>query len=397
MLPKGDTIMGGNSRREYLSAIRQRYCGATKEEKGLILQEFCKVCKYHRKHAIRLLKQQKRGPTKRPGRKPIYHSAEFMKALKRIWLVSDQMCSKRLVAAIPLWLPFYEQAYEKLSAKTIDQLLSISAATIDRLLAKTRAGTRPKGFGGTKPGSLLKNQIPIRTHNWDISQPGFVEADTVAHCGNSLAGDFIWSLTLTDIHTGWTECRATWNNGATGVIKQIKNIQTILPFELKGFDCDNGSEFLNHHLLRYFTEHKPKIKFTRSRPYKKNDNAHIEQKNWTHVRHLLGYDRLDNPKLVETINSLYINQWSLYQNHFCPTLKLAEKKRINSKYYKKYETPQTPYQRIMLSTQILKNNKKTLEKLHQTLDPFKLKRQINRQLKKIFRMVTVTSNVRKRI
>ena len=389
--------MGGDSRREYLRAIRQRYSEATKGDKGLILQEFCEVCKYHRKHAIRLLNQRKKGPTKRPGRRPIYRSAEFMKALGRIWLATDQMCSKKLVVAIPLWLPFYEGAYEKLSVKTTDQLLSVSAATIDRLLAKTRAKTRTRGLGGTKPGRLLRNQIPIRTHNWDISQPGFVEADTVAHCGNSLAGNFIWSLTLTDIHTGWTEARATWNNGATGVIKQIKNIQTKLPFELKGFDCDNGSEFLNHHLLRYFTEHKPKIKFTRSRPYKKNDNAHVEQKNWSFVRQLLGYDRLENHKLVELINTLYTNQWSLLQNHFCPTLKLKEKKRINSKYYKKYETPQTPYQRLIKAPEITDDNKKTFKIIHQTLDPFKLKRQINRQLKEIFKLVTVTSNVRKRI
>ena len=307
------------------------------------------------------------------------------------------MCSKRLVVAIPLWLPFYEQTYEKLSSKTEKQLLSISAATIDRVLAPTRALTRPKGLGGTKPGSLLRNQIPIRTHNWDITQPGFVEADTVAHCGNSMAGDFIWSLTLTDIHTGWTECRATWNNGATGVIEQIKNIQADLPFELKGFDCDNGGEFLNHHLLRYFTEHKPKIKFTRSRPYKKNDNAHVEQKNWSHVRQLLGYDRLENPQLVKLINNLYASQWSLLQNHFCPTLKLLEKKRINSKYYKKYETPKTPYQRLIESPYISEKMKGTLRKQRQSLDPFNLKQQINKQLKAIFRMVKVTSNVRKRI
>jgi hypothetical protein len=321
----------------------------------------------------------------------------LLTALKRIWLATDQMCSKKLVAAIPLWLPFYERAYETLSDEVENQLLSISAATIDRLLAPTRAKARPRGRCATKPGSLLRNQIPIRTHNWDISQPGFMEADTVAHCGNSLAGDFIWSLTLTDIHTGWTECRATWNNGATGVIQQIKNIEASLAFELKGFDCDNGSEFLNHHLVRYFSNHKPKVKFTRSRPYKKNDNAHVEQKNYSYVRQLLGYDRLDNPKLVELINRLYANQWSLYQNHFCPTLKLLEKKRINSKYYKKYETPQTPYQRLMLSSHISDDNKKALNNLHQTLDPFVLKRQIDRQLKAIFKLVPVTSNVRKRI
>lgn len=389
--------MGGDSKREYLAAIRQRYLQASREEKGLILQEFCAVCGYHRKHAIRLLNRRRKRPKRRPGRKPVYRSTEFLRALKRIWLVSDQMCSKRLVAAIPLWLPFYEHAYEKLSDKIENQLLSISAATIDRVLAPTRALTRRRGLCATKPGSLLRNQIPIRTHNWDITGPGFVEADTVAHCGNSLAGDFIWSLTLTDIHTGWTECRATWNNGATGVVKQIKNIETDLPFELKGFDCDNGSEFLNYHLLRYFTDHKPRVKFTRSRPYKKNDNAHVEQKNWSHVRQLLGYDRLDNPKLVKLINNLYSNQWSRFQNHFCPTLKLLQKKRINSKYKKKYETPRTPYQRIIESQHISKQNKKALENLHQTLDPFKLKQQINRQLKAIFRLVTVTSNVRKRI
>jgi len=397
MLPKGDTIMGGDSRREYLSAIQQRYCGATKDEKGVILQEFCEVCKYHRKHAIRLLSRQRKWPKRRPGRKPVYRSAEFLKALKRIWLATDQMCSKKLVAAIPLWLPFYEQAYEKLSDEVENQLLSISAATIDRLLAPTRIKARLRGLGGTKPGSLLRNQIPIRTHNWDITKPGFVEADTVAHCGNSLAGDFIWSLTLTDIHTGWTECRATWNNGASGVITQIKNIQGGIPFELKGFDCDNGSEFLNHHLLRYFTDHRPSIKFTRSRPYKKNDNAHVEQKNWSYVRQLLGYDRLDNPKLVEMINRLYANQWSLIQNHFRPTLKLMEKKRINSKYYRKYETPRTPYQRLIESPHLSEKRKSALRKQHQSLDPFKLKQQINRQLKEIFRLVMVTSNVRKRI
>jgi len=385
--------MGGDSRREYLRAIRQRYVEATREEKGVILQEFCAICDYHRKHAIRLLNQRKRKPRKRPGRKPVYCSKELLRALKRIWLATDQMCSKKLVAALPLWLPFYEG----LSDEVRTQLLSISAATIDRLLAPTRAKTRPKGLGGTKPGSLLRNQIPIRTHNWDITQPGFMEADTVAHCGNSMAGNFIWSLTLTDINTGWTECRATWNNGANGVLIQIKDIEADLPFQLQGFDCDNGSEFLNYHLLQYFTDHKPRVRFTRSRPYKKNDNAHVEQKNWSHVRHLLGYDRLDNPELVELINNLYANQWSLLQNHFCPTLKLLEKKRINSKYKKKYETPKTPYQRLMESNHLSEEQKKQLNTCHQSLNPFKLKRTIERKLKAIFKLVRVTPNVRQRI
>lgn len=389
--------MGKKERYVYLEAIRVRYLEVDKESKRLILDEFCHVCGYNRKYAIRLLNGKRKRYKERPGRKPVYCSAEFLTALKRIWLATDQMCSKKLVAAIPLWLPFYEETYEKLSNETTNKLLSIRAATIDRLLAPIRAKTRPKGRTATKPGSLLRNQIPIRTHNWDISKPGFMEADTVAHCGNSLAGNFIWSLTLTDIHTGWTESRATWNNGASGVIKQIKNIEASLAFPLKGFDCDNGSEFLNHHLLRYFAKRKPQVKFTRSRPYKKNDNAHVEQKNWSFVRQLLGYDRLDNPQLVALINNLYANQWSLYQNHFCPTFKLLEKKRNGSKYKKKYEHPQTPYQRLINSTHLTQEKKNELLTCHQNLNPFILKREIEKKLKATFKLIKVTSNVRKRI
>jgi hypothetical protein len=389
--------MGKDERYAYLKAVKDRYRQADKKSKAIILDEFCHVCGYNRKYAIRLLNRKRKRARRRPGRKPVYRSEELVRALKSIWLATDQMCSKKLVAVIPLWMPFYDKVYDKLSDETTNKLLSISAATIDRLLTATRIRSRFKGFCTTKPGSLLRNQIPIRTHNWDISGPGFMEADTVAHCGNSMAGDFIWSLTLTDIHSGWTECRATWNKGAHGVIEQIKDIETHLTFPLKGFDCDNGSEFLNYHLLRYFSNHKHKIKFTRSRPYKKNDNAHVEQKNWSYVRQLLGYDRLDNLKLVELINNLYTNEWSLYQNHFCPTLKLIEKKRINSKYKKKYESPKTPYQRLMASDQITKQKKIQLQTCHLKLNPFILKQKIEQKLKGIFKLVKVTANVRQRI
>ena len=319
--------MGKHERQAYLKAIRSRYSRAGKKAKVTILDEFCAVCGYHRKYAIRLLNKRGKPKTKRRvGRKPTYASAEFMTALKRIWFASDQMCSKKLKAALPLWLPFYETRYKALSQETQNQLLAVSAATIDRLLKRVRAAHGRKGMGGTRPGSLLKNQIPIRTDFWDVSQPGFVEADTVAHCGNSLAGDFVWSLTMTDILTTWTENRATWNKGAEGVRTQIHDIEANLPFQLLGFDCDNGSEFLNHHLLRYFTNHPTVTSFTRSRPYKKNDNAHVEQKNWSHVRQLFGYDRFDDHCLVAMMNNLYANEWSLYQNHFCPSMKLVSKR-----------------------------------------------------------------------
>ena len=175
--------MGKNERQAYLKAIRSRYLRAGKKTKVAILDEFCAVCGYHRKYAIRLLNQRdKRRKPRRPGRKPIYASPEFLTALKRLWFACDQMCSKKLKAAIPLWLPFYETAYKALTRETQHQLLSVSAATIDRLLKPVRVAHGRKGLGGTKPGSLLKNQIPIRTHFWDVSQPGFMEADTVAHC-----------------------------------------------------------------------------------------------------------------------------------------------------------------------------------------------------------------------
>jgi len=390
--------MGKNERQAYLKAIRARYQRASKKAKTGILDEFCAVCDYHRKYAIRLLSQHRRTQRRRrPGRKPIYPSPELLCALKRLWFACDQMCSKKLKAAIPLWLPFYETTYEPLTTETQNKLLSISAATIDRLLSPVRLKHGRKGLSGTKPGSLLKNQIPIRTHHWDVSQPGFVEADTVAHCGNSLAGDFVWSLTMTDIHTTWTENRATWSKGAQGVLAQIQNIEANLPFTLQGFDCDNGSEFLNHHLVRYFTEHPKVVSFTRSRPYKKNDNAHVEQKNWSHVRQLFGYDRFDDPRLLPLMNDLYANEWSLYQNHFCPSMKLLEKQRINSKYRKKYDAPKTPYQRVMTSVQVAGEAKARLKTVHQSLNPFILKQNIERKLRVIFQYVKVTSNVRQRI
>ena len=390
--------MGKNERQAYLKAIRLRYRRARKKAKITILDEFCSVCGYNRKYAIRLLNQRvKAGKKRRTGPKPIYASAELLTALKRIWFASDQMCSKKLKEAIPLWLPFYETVYKALSSETQGRLLSISAATIDRVLKPVRVTYGRKGLSGTKPGTLLKNQIPIRTDFWDVTQAGFMEADTVAHCGNSLAGNFVWSLTMTDILTTWTENRATWNKGAEGVRDQIKDVEASLPFDMQGFDCDNGSEFLNWHLLRYFTNHPSVTSFTRSRPYKKNDNAHVEQKNWSHVRHLFGYDRFEDPDLVGLMNDLYANEWSLYQNHFIPSMKLLEKKRINSKYIKKYDTPRTPYDRVMALEHVTDAEKERLKTVHQALNPFILKRNIEKKLRVIFKKLKVTSNVRQRI
>lgn len=389
--------MGKHERRAYLEAIRGRYRKANRAGKARILDEFCAVCGYHRKYAIRLLGRKKPALTsRRVGRKPRYDHPQLLEALRRIWLASDQLCGKRLKVAVPLWLPHYEAEHGALPEAVRAGLLAASASTLDRLLKAARVA-HPKGLCGTKPGTLLKKQIPIRCEHWDVTQPGFIEADTVAHCGNSLAGDFVWSLTMTDILTGWTECRATWNKGAQGVITQIQAIEAVLPFPLKGFDCDNGSEFLNHHLVRYFSGHPDQPSFTRSRPYRKNDNAHVEQKNWSQVRHLFGYDRFDNPRLVDLMNDLYANEWSQLQNHFCPTLKLKEKSREGSRYVKRYHPPETPCQRIMGSDSVPDAIKRRIEEQHRSLNPFDLKRRIEAKLKRIFSMVSVSSNVRQRI
>jgi hypothetical protein len=202
---------------------------------------------------------------------------------------------------------------------------------------------------------------------------------------------------MTDIHTTWTENRATWGKGAQGVLMQIQDIEVRLPFALRGFDCDNGSEFLNYHLVRYFTDHPSVTSFTRSRAYKKNDNAHVEQKNWSHVRQLFGYDRLEDRQILPLMNDLYANEWSLYQNHFCPSMKLLDKQRINSKYRKKYDTPQTPYHRVLTSDKVTAENKERLKTIHQSLNPFILKHTLEKKLRVIFRDVKVSSNVRQRI
>lgn len=375
--------MSGKSKREYLEKILWRYRRRGKKGKGRILDEFCAVCGYERKYAIKLLRRGKKKGGKRPGPKSRYGEEE-RKILKVIWLATDQMCSKRLKAAMALWLPYYERREGELRSEVRKRLLEMSASTMDRLLASVRVRYRGKGLCGTKPGSLLKHHIPIRTDNWDIQVAGYMEADTVAHCGNSLAGDFIWSLVFTDIHSGWTETRAVWNKAAESVLRQVRDIEVKLPFELRGFDCDNGSEFLNHGLWNYFAQRQKAVAFTRSRPYKKNDNAHVEQKNWTHVRQLLGYDRLDNPSLVESLNDLYTQAWGAYQNFFCPSVKLVEKKRIGAKYRKLYDQPQTPYQRLLASKALTQLADQRLAKDFAQLDPFELKKTIERKLKAIF-------------
>ncbi len=285
-------------------------------------------------------------------------------------------------AILPLWLPGYSQSFGPLSPQVVKALRSISPATIDRVIKPVRSTYTRHGRATTKPSTLLRRQIPIKTDQWDEKHPGFLEADTVAHCGESLSGMFAYTIDFVDVATGWTEQRAIWGKGETGVLDEVHDVEQALPFPLLGFDCDNGSEFLNHHLLRHFTDKK--VAFTRSRAYHKDDNAHIEQKNWTHVRQWLGHDRLDDPRVVPLLNDLYCNEWRLFHNFFCPSVKPVAKERAGSKTIKRHDTPKTPYQRLMESPDIPQATKRQLSAQLQELNPFELRKAMERKLHKIF-------------
>lgn len=378
--------MSPQSKTEYLTAIVKRYKMANKAQKHLILDEFCAATQYHRKHAIRLLRGYKRFTKPQPkprGPKPVYNSPELLKALKKIWLAANLPCSSRLKVVLPLWLPSYGPTFGELPQPVLKDLKKISAATIGRLLKPVRIQYKKRGRATTKPGTLLRKQIPLKTNQWDETKPGFLEADTVAHCGDSMAGMFAFTVDCVDIATGWTEQRAVWGKGETGVLEQLRHIEQSLPFPLLGFDCDNGSEFLNHHLFRHFTERKKPVQFTRSRAYHKDDNAHIEQKNWTHVRQWIGYDRLDNPKVVPLLNNLYTQEWRLLHNFFLPSVKLMAKERIASKTIRRYDPPKTPYQRIIESPLVNSAMKKRLKVQFLTLNPFQLRTAMEKKLEKI--------------
>lgn len=377
--------MGGKSRRDYLKAIYSRYKKVSKPLRARILDEFCQVCGYNRKYAIRLLNgpaPQKPEVTKAKGRRPTY-GAKVILSLTTIWEASGYPCSARLKALLPLWLPW---AIKRLAitAQVQNQLLSISPATIDRRLKAKKRQLKKRLYGRTKPGTLLKHHIPIKTDSWDVKTPGFTETDLVSHCGNSEKGEFIHSLNVTDIHTTWVETRAVMGKGQAGVLDAMKQIEQALPFKLLGIDSDNGSEFINYH-LKAFCDQK-QIQFTRGRPYKKDDNAHIEQKNWTHVRKILGYLRYDSPQALDAINDLYHHELRVLQNLFLPSMKLSKKVRVGSKLRRRYDKPLTPFERLLACPQADPAKLQELKKLRKGTDPFALAKTIEQKLERIYQL-----------
>jgi hypothetical protein len=379
---------------EWLPKVQVRYRRRNRQGKSLLLNDVCDDYKYDRKYAIKLLTGRLPSPSGRrhPGPEPRYEMIEPV--VRQIWLTAEKPCGKRLVPILEQWLRFYEQQYGRLTGAQRRLLKQVSAATLDRLLAEARREHSGRGRCGTKPGSLLRTEIPIRTGTWDLNQPGYLEADSVAHCGGTLMGNFIWSLTYTDILSGWTEGGAVWNKGARGVLAATREVEERLPFELLGFDSDNGGEFLNHHLYSYMRERKVAVEFTRSRPYHSDDNAHVEQKNWTWARKLLGYGRLEDPELVASISALYREVWAPWQNFFLPCLKLLEKWREGSHWRKRYELPRTAYARLCDTGVLSRRERSQLKERYASLNPFVLKEELDRRLGKILRPETKMKNRR---
>ena len=376
--------MSRKSKWDYLKAIYFRYQKLSKPLRARILDEFCQVCGYNRKYAIRLLSgpAPQKPKTNPKVRRPTY-GTKMISTLSTIWESAGYPCSTRLKALLPLWLPW---AIKRLaiSAEAQKQLLSISAATIDRRLTAKKRQLKKRLYGRTKPGTLLKHHIAIKTDSWNVTTPGFTETDLVSHSGNSASGEFIHSLNVTDIHSTWVETRAVLGKSQIGVLEAMKDIKQALPFKLLGIDSDNGSEFINYHLKTFCDQNK--IQFTRGRPYKKDDNAHIEQKNWTHVRKIFGYERYDSQQAAEAMNDLYRNELRILQNLFLPSMKLIEKTRVGAKLKRRYDQPQTPLERLLNCPEADSAKIEELKKLRDRTDPFELAKRVEQKLERIYQM-----------
>lgn len=369
-------MMSQHSKREMIETIRPRYLKAKKAEKKQILDEFVETTGYHRKYAIRVLKNgSKPKGIKKPGRRKIYQG-EVVRILEQIWEIYGRICSKRLHPFLPEAVQILERCNElSLSSEVKCLLMSMSRATIDRCLKKARFAQPQHGISTTKPGSLLKQAIPIRTFTpWEDERPGFLEIDLVAHCGTTTEGIYLNTLTCTDLATGWTECEGLPNKTQAAVSQAIIELRQNLPFPLLGLDSDNGSEFINDTLYRYCLAEQ--ITFTRSRPYKKNDQAHVEQKNWSVVRHTIGYDRLESADELALLRSIYADL-RLYINFFQPVVKLLKKEKVDGRTIRKYDQAKTPYRRVLELEEISVEIKARLTNQYVHLNPVTLRNRID--------------------
>jgi hypothetical protein len=403
-------------RRAVLNATAKRYQASTKKQRGVILDEFTQTTGYSRKHAAWVLTNwlrkkvftiggrrtiyvfglQKAKPKgKNAPKRPATYGADITRLIKQLWALAGGLCGKRLAPFIRDVVPALERFEElMLSTEQRQKLLAISPATLDRLLAPERAKYQLKGRATTRPGSLLKHQIPIRTFsNWDEQKPGFLEADLVAQDGGLPASDVIHSLTLTDIASGWTEVRALRSKARRWVLEALKEIRTGLPFALLGLDCDNGSEFINDELLLYCRDEQ--LTFTRSRPYRKNDNCFVEQKNYSVVRHAVGYARMTSEEQLACLEALY-RPLCLLTNYFLPSAKLTSKTRDGAQVTKHHDTPKTPYQRLLDHEAVEATVQAQLKRIRRSLNPAELRRQITQCQERLTKMTETKEQTKHR-
>lgn len=379
-------MMSQRSKKEMIEAIRPRYLKASKAKKAQILDELVATSGYHRKAAIRILRHSpKPKGLRRSGRRKIYQG-EVIDILEQVWEIYGRICSKRLQPFLEEGVKVLERCGElSLLPETKQLLLGMSPSTIDRCLRKARFTSPVRGLSTTKPGSLLKKSIPVRIFTpWEDESPGFMEIDLVAHCGQTVEGIYLNTLTATDLATGWTECRGLAHKTQSAVSAAILEMRAELPFALLGIDSDNGSEFINDTLWRYCQSEA--ITFTRSRPYQKNDQAHVEQKNWSVVRHTIGYDRLETEEELELLRSIYIDL-RLYINFFQPVLKLVGKTQNDGKIKRIYDRAQTPFRRIMALDSIPVEGKVRLSAQYVQLNPVRLRESIDFKVAKLWKIV----------
>jgi hypothetical protein len=382
-----DAKMSLETRREVMAKLRARYQNAGFKYRVKLIDEAVQLFDYHRKSAIRFLGAAPRASRPRPGRPCKYESSAMLPALKAIWLCGQQPCGKRLVAMMPDWVAGYEAYHHSLSAPLKEQLLSASSATLDRMLAPVRARQVRRTIL-TKPGAMLRQEIPIRGGAWQEGEAGWLEADTVSLSGGSAAGEVIWILDSTDICTTWVEMRAMFGRGQHAAVEQLAHIEGLLPFPWLGLDSDNGGEFINRHVLKWCQQKRSEpIYYTRSRPYRSNDNAHIEQKNWTHVRQWFGYERHDNPEVAQLINDLASGELRQFQNLFTASMKLeARIKTPEGKERRAYGKAATPFERVLACAQVSAEKKAEIRALKARLNPFALEAAIQRKLRTIHRL-----------
>ncbi len=390
--------MSNEDKAIYISRQRERYKEfQTRKSKSDLITEVATFLRVSRDHAIRVLngtlKTRKTQPKLR-----IRYTADLLPHLKKLYFLMRQPCVKRMKEALPVWLESYQRHYSELNLEQIEKLTTISPSTIGRMLKLIQ---KESGLSTTRPPKSFwyRSVVPIKPKDWDVKTPGHFQCDTVAHCGTSLSGNFMNTITLTDIFTGWTENFAVYTKSAARVREGIINMENRLFFGIESIKFDSGSEFMNFGVISYLRgsvyphrRDKP-VAIFRSRPYQKNDNCYVEQKNYTHVRELFGYDRFDDKTLTILMNDIYQNYFNPLQNFFLPTMKISSKNRIGGRIIKRYDTPKTPYQRLVQSADKDSEKIKELTDKFKTLDPIDLQLSLEMKLKEFFNLLRQKSVV----